>query len=93
MLIVIGAHYLLATQTRAKAQVLVDAVLLYHASHGSYPKDLQTVGYAPETVKSMIGMGGYLLEENKASFFYTSTYVPFETEDYDFSKHEWVHLD
>lgn len=91
--IVIGVHLLVATQTRAKAQKLVDAVMSHSASHGTYPEDLQSIGYTKDEVRSMIGMGGYHFENGQPFFFYASTYVPFETDHYDFSKHEWVHLD
>lgn len=90
--IVIGFHVHLTTQTRAKAQMLVDAVISHHKSHGTYPKDLQTIGYAKDEVRSMIGMGGYTLSTEGPFFFYASTYVPFGTDDYDFSAHQWVHF-
>jgi hypothetical protein len=91
--IVIGVHFFVATQTRERAQKLVDAVMSYHASHGAYPVDTQSIGYTKEEVRSMIGMGGYRFEHSQPSFFYASTYVPFETEDYDFSKRKWKHSD
>ena len=91
--IVIGVHYFVATQTRADAQKVVEAVLSYHASHGTYPEDIEAVGYTKGDLRSMIGMGGYFIEEGRPSFFYASTFVPFETDHYDFSKQMWVHRD
>ena len=37
-------------------------------------------------------MGGYFFDHGEPSFFYASTYVPFEIDDYDFVKREWVHI-
>ena len=91
--IVIGVHFFVATQTREKAQKLVDAVMSYYASHGTYPVDTQSIGYTKEEVRSMIGMGGYYFEHGQPSFFYASTYVIYETDHYDFSKREWMHRD
>lgn len=91
--VVIGVHAVLASLTRAKAQKVVDAITSYYTAHGSYPVDIQAVGYTEGEVRSMVGMGGYHFEFGRPSFFYASTYVPFATNDYDFSGREWTHHD
>jgi hypothetical protein len=92
--VVIGVHYFIASQTRVSAQEVVDAVANYYTSHGTYPEDLQSIGYTKDKIRSMVGMGGYVFERDRQPyFFYASTYVPFEVDRYDFSKHEWTHRD
>ena len=96
VVIIIGSHYSLASRTRAHAQEIVDAITAYHTAHGRYPepKDLQSIGYTEDKIRSMVGgLGGYFIEGGQPSFFYASTYIIFETDNYDFSKREWVHRD
>ena len=89
--ITISVHFFIAYKTRQKAQMVVNAILDYHRSHGSYPPDIQTIGYSKDDLRSMIGMNGYSFNQNKPNFYYASTYMIFETESYDFSKREWQH--
>lgn len=89
--IVIGAHIILAKKTKIDAQKIVDAVITYQASHGAYPPNIESIGFTKSERKSMIGLGGYFLTDGQPQFFYASTYVPFETEHFDFSKRIWRH--
>ena len=54
---------------------------------------MNTIDHLKDQLKSMVGLGGYHAESGKPFFFYASTYVPFETERYDFETHTWKHLD
>jgi hypothetical protein len=91
--IVIGVHIILAERTKIDAQKIVDAIITYHASHGAYPPNIESIGYSESERKSMIGFGGYFFTNGQPDFFYASTYVPFETENFDFSKRIWWHSD
>ena len=91
--LIVGIHAWRAHQTREDAQRVVDAVLAYRAAHGAYPQSTEAIGYTKDQLKSMIGFGGYFVESGKPFFFYASTYVPFETEHYDFETNTWTHLD
>lgn len=93
MITVIVVHWAMATQTRANAQIMVDAIMEYATFHHTYPPDLQTLGYSNDDIRSKIGLSGYGFNNGKPYFFYASTYVPFETDHYDFAKREWEHSD
>jgi hypothetical protein len=91
--IITGSHYFLASRTRARAQEIVNAIAAYHATHGVYPESgyLESIGYTKDKIRSMVGMGGYLIENDKPSFFYASTYIIFETDSYNFNTRQWEH--
>ena len=64
----------------------------YISSHGRCPKELEDVGISKSTFKEHLGLGVYVCKDQQPFLFYASTYVPFETENYDFTKHEWGHV-
>jgi uncharacterized membrane protein YhdT len=88
---IVAVHWYVAAQTRSNAQAIVDAVLEYSKSHGSFPADLQFIGYRDEDVQSKLGMGGYSFNDGHPVLLYASTYIPFEADYYDFGKNKWLH--
>ena len=88
--VVAMVHYHLATETRANAQAVVDAVLAYHTVQGAYPADAEAVGYSQAQLRTLLGMGGYMLNDKQPTFFYASTFMPFETVHFDFEKRVWT---
>ena len=56
------------------------------------PAKLEDVGISKSTFEEHLGLGGYVCKDQQPFLFYASTYVPFETENYDFTKHEWRHV-
>lgn len=91
VVIIIGIQYVIAIQTQKDAQKIVNAILAYYESHSAYPENIQSIGYTKEDLRSIFGAGGYFFKEGKPYFFYASTYIPFETEHYDFIHRQWIH--
>lgn len=88
-----GVHLYRATSTRHHAQLLVEKVIAYRQSHGSYPATAQAIGYSDARIRELFFTGGYFLTEGKPYLFYTSTYMPFAVESYDFTLQQWQHQD
>jgi len=63
------------------------------SSPGADPENIEAVGYSKNQLKALVGLGGYHCEHDEPRFFYASTYVPFETEHYDFETRTWQHVD
>ena len=89
--LIVGVHLYLAIQTRDQAQLLVEKVIAYQQTHGRYPDSAQALGYSDKQLRELLGLGGYFLTEGKPTVFYATTYLPFETESYDFSRQQWQH--
>ena len=89
--LIVGVHLHMAIQTRDHAQRLVEKVSAYQQRHGRYPANAQALGYSDAQIRELLGLGDYFLTEGKPSLFYASTYMPFETEMYDFSLQQWRH--
>ncbi len=77
--------------TRHYAQLLVEKVIAYRQSHGRYPATAQALGYSDAQIRELFVMGGYFLTDGKPYLFYASTYMPFESESYDFALRQWQH--
>ncbi len=89
--LIVCVHVYIATQTHSNAQRLVERVIAYQQRYGHYPANVQAIGYSDAQIHDMLGMGDYQLTEGQPYLFYATTYLPFETESYDFSLHQWQH--
>lgn len=86
-----ASHLLMYQSARSYAQAVVGKVEAYMASHGHCPAGLADIGVSAATFKQQLGIGGYVCDNQKAHLFYARTYVPFDSEHYDFSQHAWLH--
>ena len=89
--LIVGVHVYRATSARDHAQLLVEKVIAYRQSHGRYPATAQALGYSDKQLRELFVMGGYFLTDGKPYLFYASTYMPFESESYDFALRQWQH--
>ena len=89
--LIVGMHVYRATSARDQAQLLVEKVIAYRQSHGRYPATAQALGYSDKQLRELFVMGGYFLTDGKPYLFYASTYMPFESESYDFALRQWQH--
>lgn len=86
----VHAYMFHATQKYAtKVSVAMES---YIVTHGTCPLELEEVGIQKADFRAALGSSGYFCEAGKATLFYASTFVPFETENYDFNDHRWVHV-
>ncbi|MGZ3241541.1 MAG: hypothetical protein ACXWJK_15025 [Burkholderiaceae bacterium] len=90
--IVVGYHLQLHNETRRKAQHIADKITDYMTAKGACPVKLETIGLSNKSLREEIGLSGYQCEGGKPVLFYASTYVPFETDHFDFKRREWVHI-
>ena len=88
---IVSAHAVMYQSAMSYAQSVAEKVEAYISSHGSCPTGLEDVGISKSTFKEHLGLGGYVCENQKPILFYASTYLPFETESYDFAHREWRH--
>ena len=89
--VIVSVHLVMYQSAKNYAQSVAEKVEAYISSHGSCPTELEEVGISKGAFKEHLGLGGYLCENQKPFLTYASTYVPFETESYDFVQHEWKH--
>ncbi|WP_431476876.1 hypothetical protein [Massilia eburnea] len=90
--VILVAHAYMNAEARKEEQRVVGKIEAYIAQHGSCPATLATVGVDKDEVRNVLGMNAYVCEDGKPMFFYGSTYVPFEMENYDFTQHRWSHV-
>ena len=89
--VIVSSHLVMYQSAKSYAQSVVEKVEAYISNHGSCPAKLEEVGISKNTFKEHLELGSYVCENKKAFLFYASTYVPFDTEAYDFAQHEWSH--
>jgi hypothetical protein len=89
---VLGIHYRLHLNTKARATEVVSAIRQYASERGTYPPNLEAVGLSSTQLTSKLGRSSaYGIESGNPHFFYASTYIPFSTESYDFQNNVWKH--
>ncbi len=90
--VVIGIHYYLYVSTQASANKVASAIQQYAKEHGSYPPNIDAIGMSKGQLRSELGLSAYILESGKPTLFYATTYLPFQTEHYDFETNHWRHV-
>lgn len=96
LFLITGIHLVRHHHVRNQAQDIADRVQHYADDHGHYPPSLQSIGTSKELKEGTLTRFSYVLPDNKEhdaqpAFFYPSTYVAFETENYDFKTRRWEH--
>ncbi len=92
VVVIFSAQLVMYQSAKSYALSVSAKVEAYISDHGRCPAELEDVGIAKTTFKEHLGLGGYVCKEQQPFLFYATTYVPFETERYDFAKHEWGHV-
>ena len=64
----------------------------YIEKFGHCPPELNAIGITRSELREKLGYATYTCESGRPTLFYGSTFVPFEKESYDFSRHSWVHV-
>ncbi len=90
--VILGAHLYMNVAARTEGQRIVGKIEAYITQHGSCPATLAAVGIDKDEVKKVLGINAYICEAGRPMFFYGTTYVPFEMENYDFTQHRWSHV-
>jgi hypothetical protein len=84
-------HYYLHDSTQLNAQFVVSEIEKYSKQSGHCPPDLASIGMSTDQLKNNLGNSAYFCESGKPRFFYSSTFVPYARESYDFEKRLWQH--
>ena len=92
VVVIVSVHLVMYRSAKSYALGVSEKIETYISSHGQCPTKLEDVGISKSTFKEHLGLGGYSCKDQRPFLFYASTYVPFETENYDFTKHEWRHV-
>lgn len=91
VVVIVSVHLVMYRSAKSYALGVSEKIETYISSHGQCPTKLEDVSISNSTFKEHFGLGGYACKDQRPFLFYASTYVPFETENYDFTKHEWRH--
>ena len=91
VLVIFSVHLVMYWSAKSYALSISEKIEAYISSHGQCPTELEDVGISKRAFKEHLGLGSYACKDQRPFFFYASTYVPFETEYYDFTNHEWRH--
>lgn len=96
LFIIAGIHLVRHHHVRNQAQDIADRIQRYADEHGHYPPGLESIRRPEELNEVSLTRFSYLSPDNKErdaqpAFFYPSTYVAFETENYDFKTRRWEH--
>lgn len=78
---------------RRYANTVVQAVEAHARQHGQYPPTLEAAGLSAKEFRERLGLSGYGLGAGSPQLYYSSTYMPFAVEHYDFARREWLVLD
>lgn len=90
--IVLGVHAIMFTTAKRNAEEISAALEMHIREFGQCPKELEAVGLTKAALRKKLGYAAYSCESGKPTLFYGSTFVPFETENYDFGTHAWIHV-
>jgi len=90
--VIVSVHLVMYQSAKSYALGVSEKIETHISSHGQCPTELEDVGISKSAFKEHLGLGGYFCKDQQPFLFYASTYVPFETESYDFAKHEWEHV-
>lgn len=89
---VLGSHAIMFAAAKKKAELISSALEAYINKFGQCPRELEAIGFTEAMLRDEFGYAAYFCESGKPTFFYGSTFVPFDTENYDFSTHTWRHV-
>ncbi len=92
VVVIASVHLVMSRSAKSYALGVSEKIEAYISSHSQCPAELEDVGISKSTFEEHLGWGGYVCKDQQPFLFYASTYVPFETENYDFTKHEWRHV-
>lgn len=92
VLVIVSAHLVMFHSAQSYAQKVSEKIEAYISQHGHCPTGLEDLGISQTEFKEHLGLASYSCKDQRPSLFYASTYAPFDTEDYDFRKHEWMHV-
>lgn len=81
------------SSTRDAANNVVAEIVKYHENNGTYPINLEALGYDGKSLKSNLGMYGYHNKDGQPSFFYGVPFMIFDTYRYDFHSGKWIYSD
>lgn len=90
--IVLTSHIIMHHNAQTYANQVATQIEAYHAQHGSYPSQPEDICISNAAFRDHLGYGGYFYKDGQPNLFYASTYVPFELESYDFTRHTWQHI-
>lgn len=76
---------------RDAANDVVAELAKYHETNGSYPSNLEALGYDSKSLKSTLGMYSYQNEEGQPFFYYSVPYIVFDMYRYDFQSGQWIY--
>ncbi|MES2299002.1 MAG: hypothetical protein V4582_18300 [Pseudomonadota bacterium] len=86
---IIAVHVYRHISTRTAANEIVARIVDYSKTHGTCPPTLEAIGSSNAVLKEKLGLSGYFCKNGNPALFYGTTYVPFETESYDFEHGLW----
>lgn len=93
VVVIFSVHLVMYRSAQRYSLGVSEKIEAYISRHGQCPAELEDVGISTPAFKAQLGLGSYVCQEQRPFLFYASTYVPFETEYYDFTHHEWRHAD
>ncbi|HEY9037280.1 MAG TPA: hypothetical protein VIM96_11280 [Pseudomonadales bacterium] len=85
---VIVHHAYLHYTTREFAQEVAVKIHSYKDKNGSYPKDIETIGYTSKDLKPY--WLAYFHNDNDPHLFYAATWIVYDAYTYDFTKGIWA---
>lgn len=96
LFIIAGIHLVRHHHVRNQTQDIADRIQRYADEHGHYPPGLESIRRPEELNEVSLTRFSYVLPDNeerdaRPAFFYPSTFVAFETENYDFKTRRWEH--
>lgn len=91
--VIAGNHFRMHTIARRAASAIVATVDSYRQSHGNYPAKIEDIGVTRQTSNEYLGKIIYFNDEKRTVLEYSSTFIPFAMDRYDFRKQIWTQTD
>ncbi|MFZ6653985.1 hypothetical protein [Undibacterium sp. TJN19] len=88
---IITWHSYLYVSSRKTANEVISLVQQYIAKNGHCPADIAVLGLSEDWLKNRLGLSHYYCKDGEPHFYYATTYLVFETEQYDFKNNVWWH--
>jgi type VI protein secretion system component VasK len=92
IVVIFVVHVHMHRFARAKAQTVADAISDYIKIQSKCPASLETVGQDTKKLSKELRLY-FSCREGKPFLMYSSTYVPFESEHFNFEQAIWEHKD
>ena len=87
--LIVGLHWHYYTASRKAADAVVASVAQYMQTHGKPPADAQTLGFT--NGKNEWRIFYTLRADQIPSVIYFSTFMPFDTWEYEFDNKRWIY--